>query len=88
MTTTHTTAMTEQELDQHIRDMGRLSEKAMRDGDQAGARIWSDRMTAAIHSRSPEHQARLAAEVEERITNGLDFFQSPAAVAMGKGQHA
>jgi hypothetical protein len=53
-------------------------------GDPVGARLYSDRMTAAIHSRTPEHMARLEAEVQARIDDGVGFFGSPASVAMGQ----
>ncbi len=60
-------SLSEAEVDTHIASLGRLSEKAMKDGDPAGARIWSTRMYAAIKGRSPEHKARLEREALERL---------------------
>lgn len=65
----------EDALDAHIRDLGKLSDQAMKDGDPTGSRIWSRRMHEAIASRSPAHQARLIAENERRINEGADYMQ-------------
>jgi hypothetical protein len=80
----------ELELDAVIHELGRASERAMAGGDPAGARIYTDRMMAAIRSRSPQHQARLTAEAQRRIdeartTNGVCYFSSDAAQALGRG---
>lgn len=42
------------------------------------------RMNAAILARSPAVQAQRHAELEQRITDGCDFFQSPYALALGQ----
>jgi hypothetical protein len=76
----------EEELDMVIRELGHKALQALQDQDPTGARILTNRMYAAIASRTPEHQARLTAEVEQRITDGLDYFQSPAALALGRGR--
>jgi hypothetical protein len=77
-------AHVEDELDLVIRELGEKAVQALRNEDPTGARILTNRMYAAIASRTPEHQARLTAEVEQRITDGLDYFQSPADLAMGR----
>lgn len=64
----------EAELDQVIRELGDKAVQALANEDPTGARILTSRMYAAIASRTPEHQARLAAEVEQRITEGVDYF--------------
>jgi hypothetical protein len=74
----------EGELDDAICELGLKSEAAMAAGDPDGARSFSDRMYAAIRSRTPEHQARLEAEIQQRIDDGVGFFGSPASVAMGR----
>jgi hypothetical protein len=61
------------ELDAVICELGLKSEAAMAAGDKAGARELSDRMYAAIKSRTPEHQARLAEAVERRVRDELTF---------------
>jgi len=74
----------EAELDAVIRELGDKSVQAMKDGDPTGAEILSKRMYAAIASRTPEHQARLHAEADERVTERFAFFNSDAAVAMSR----
>jgi len=64
----------EAELDSVIRELGAASVRAMNSGDPQGARLYSRRMYEAIDSRTPEHKARLAAEVERLISQGLGFF--------------
>jgi nitrous oxide reductase accessory protein NosL len=46
---------------------------AMKDGDPDGAAIYWDRMTAAMSSRSPEHQQRLHAKAWQRMLDE-DYF--------------
>jgi hypothetical protein len=58
------------ELDAAIRELGQCAEQAMKDGDKETAREYSSRMYAAIRSRTPEHQARLAAAVDELVFCG------------------
>jgi len=75
-----TPPISEQELDQHIKDCGDLMRKCFADGDpDAGYQHMQD-MYAAIRSRTPEHQARLTARIDSAI-----WFQSPEALAMGRG---
>lgn len=63
----------EQELDDAIRELGAKAVQALQDQDPQGARILTNRMYSAIASRTPEHQARLAAEVERRIDGGSEW---------------
>jgi len=58
---------TTSELDAVIRELGEKMVWAQNVGDPAGARIYLDRMTAVIKSRTPEHQAAIEAEIERRI---------------------
>lgn len=74
-----TTTISEQELDQHIRDCGRRMVAAAAAGDREDCNQWRDRMYEAIRSRSPEHKARLTAQLESGA-----WFQSQEALAMGK----
>lgn len=64
----------EDRLDALIADMDARSVAAMKAGDPAAARRYVDQMYAAIHSRSPEHQARKTAELEQRIAEQADYF--------------
>lgn len=64
----------EERLDAAIREMGDKADEAMRQGDPTGARIWAERMTVAIKSRSPDHKARLHDELERRIAEQADYF--------------
>lgn len=66
-------ACVEQELDDVIRDLGAKAVQALHDADPTGARILTNRMYSAIASRTPEHQARLHAEVERRIDGGSEW---------------
>lgn len=50
------------ELEHHITDLGRLIERAMADGDRASAVRWSNERTEAIKSRSPAQVARMEQE--------------------------
>jgi hypothetical protein len=61
------------ELDAHIKSLGELAEKAVRERDRPQARRWMVEMYAAIRSRSAAHQARLTAEIERRIADEGDF---------------
>jgi hypothetical protein len=60
-------AQVESELDRVIAELGDRMMEAMRTGDKTGAEIYLDRMTAAIGSRSPEHQQRLHAKAWQRM---------------------
>lgn len=62
------------EVDLHIQDLGRLAEKALADGDPTGARLWADRMYAAIAARTPQHQAAMEAEILRQIDDGAGYF--------------
>jgi hypothetical protein len=61
------TAQVESELDRVIAELGDRMMEAMRTGDKTGAAIYLDRMTAAMASRSPEHQQRLHAKAWQRM---------------------
>jgi hypothetical protein len=61
------------ELDKVISQLGDRMMEAMRTGDKTGAAIYLDRMTAAIGSRSPEHQSRLHAKAWQRMLDE-DYF--------------
>jgi hypothetical protein len=71
--------MTEQELDQHIKDCGDLMRKAFEELRPADGYQHMQNMYAAIRSRSPEHQKRLSDAIDSAI-----WFQSPEAVEMGR----
>ena len=75
-----TPPISEQELDQHIKDCGDRMVAAAAAGDREDCNQWRERMYAAIRSRTPEHQARMTARIESAI-----WFQSQEALAMGKG---
>jgi hypothetical protein len=60
-------AQVESELDRVIAELGDRMMEAMHSGDKTGAAIYLDRMTAAIGSRSPEHQQRLHAKAWQRM---------------------
>jgi hypothetical protein len=64
----------EAELDAVIADLDRASVRAMADGDPQGARLYADRMMAAIRSRTPEHKARLEQEAWQRVNDGAGYF--------------
>lgn len=76
--------LSDDELEAHIRDLGRLSEEAYAQGDPHGARLWSARMVKAICQRSPAKQAEMTAAIDRRITEGVDYFQSADALALGR----
>jgi hypothetical protein len=57
----------EDELDSVIRELGQHAERAMAEGDKETAREYTRRMYAAIASRTPEHQARIEADIARRI---------------------
>jgi hypothetical protein len=57
----------EDELDSVIRDLGKCAERAIAEGDKETAREYTRRMYAAIASRTPEHQARIEADIARRI---------------------
>lgn len=78
--TTKEATISEQELDQHIRDCGHRMIAAHAAGDKADADEWRRRMYDAIKSRSPEHQARMTMRIDTAI-----WFQSREALEMGKG---
>lgn len=71
--------LSEEELDQHIKDCGRRMTAAFANGDRADGCQWRDRMYEAIKSRSPEHQARLTAAIDSAI-----WFQGDEALDMGR----
>jgi hypothetical protein len=62
------------ELDAHIADLARLSEKAMADGDPHGSHLFAMEMYRAIKSRCLAHQAILHAEADRRIDEGVNYF--------------
>jgi len=74
----HNVAAVEAELDRAIAELMVREQQAYQDGDPQGARLYLQRATELIRSRAPEHQARLHAEVERRIDEGLDYFQHRA----------
>lgn len=74
-----TQSMSEQELDLHIKHCGELMQKAFREERPADGYQHMQDMYAAIRSRSPEHKARLTAQLESGA-----WFQSEEALAMGK----
>jgi hypothetical protein len=57
----------EDEMDSVIRELGQHAERAMAEGDKETAREYTRRMYAAIASRTPEHQARIEADIARRI---------------------
>jgi hypothetical protein len=62
------------ELEAHIGDCARLSEKAMAEGDHDAAVTWAERMYEAIRSRSPAAIARREAEIQRQIDESVDYF--------------
>ena len=64
----------EDELDAHIGDCARLSEKAMAEGDPAAAVQWAERMYEGIQARSPAHRQRLEEEAMQRVCEGVGYF--------------
>lgn len=52
--------------------------------DRDAALLHLHAMNEAILGRSPAVQAQRHAEFEQRITDGVDFFRSPYAMAMGQ----
>jgi hypothetical protein len=79
--------MNEAEIDLHIREFGRLIEKAVAEGDRPAAVAWQAAMYEAIRSRTPEHKARLEAEIMERIENPANCFFA-ASGELGRFQRA
>jgi len=71
--------MTDAEREQHIVDCGYLLEKAMAEGNADEAQHQMALMYAAIEARSPAQQARMTAEIERRIDEGVDYFQVQGA---------
>jgi hypothetical protein len=69
----HDPIKVESELDKVIAELGDRMMEAMRTGDKTGAAIYLDRMTAAMASRSPEHQQRLHARAWQRMLDE-DYF--------------
>lgn len=55
--------MTDDELELHVTDLGRLIEKAFAEGDREAAVAWSAARTSAINARSP---AQIEAMESER----------------------
>ena len=51
--------MTDAELESHISSLAILIEKAMVEGDTAGARAWAAARAEAIKARSPAQVARM-----------------------------
>lgn len=66
--------MTDEELEQHIADLGRLIVKSYREGDRASAVAWSAARTAAIKGRSPAQVARM--ERDLGLDGGCFFDRS------------
>jgi hypothetical protein len=64
---------TEDELDAHIRSCGELAVTEEAHSNHEGAAWWTARMYEAIRSRTPEHQARLTADLERRIDEEATF---------------
>jgi hypothetical protein len=60
-------ALSDAELDAHIRSCGELAVTEEAHGNHEGAAWWTARMYEAIRSRTPEHQARLTADLDRRI---------------------
>lgn len=75
---TQATPMTEDELDQHIKDCGKLIQKAIDDGDRAAAVDWQDAMYRAIRLRTPAHKARLESKIMARIEDPANCYFSEA----------
>lgn len=53
--------MTDEELEHHIADCGRLMQEAMAEGDRVTADAWRIDMEHAIAQRSPKQIARMEA---------------------------
>lgn len=61
----------EDELDAAIAELGDCAHRAMSTGDPAGAAEYAQRMNEAIRQRTPEHQARLARELDRRVQEAI-----------------
>jgi len=70
------TAMSDAELEAHIRDCGELMRLAYEDHDHQAAERWQEAMYRAIAQRSPAQQARMEAEIQARIDDGPGYFMA------------
>lgn len=68
-------AMTDQERELHIQHCGYLMEQAMLAGNRQEALDWLHAETQAIGQRSAAQVARMTAEIERAIDEGVDYFQ-------------
>lgn len=86
--------LTDDELELHIAHCGQLFQHAYERfqayGDPAerdAALLWLHHQNEAMLARSPAVQAARHAEFERRLVDeGLDYFQSDAALALGLGR--
>jgi hypothetical protein len=72
------------ELEQHIRDCGVLMQRAHDNGNRQEAESWQAAMYAAIAARRPEVKARMEADIQRSIDEGVGFFCSDLALQMGR----
>lgn len=82
-TATQPQAMTAAELEAHIADLAGLMEQAYArfeaqgdPHDRDSAVHFMHLRDQAIASRSPEQVARMEQELEDRISHGVDYFQT------------
>jgi hypothetical protein len=80
--------LSDSELEQHIKDCGHLLEQAMEHGNVQEAEGWQQAMYRAIAARSPARKAQMEAEIERRISEGLDYFNSEHASALARWRAA
>jgi hypothetical protein len=69
-------------LDQHIKDCDSRMVAASKAGDRKEVENWRQRMYAAIHSRTPEHKAKMHARIDAAIDS--NWFQSTEALELGR----
>lgn len=80
--------LSDAELEQHIKDCGHLLEQAMEHGNVQEAEGWQQAMYQAIAARSPARKAQMEAQIERRISEGLDYFNSEHASALARWRAA
>lgn len=66
--------MSDQERELHIQHCGYLMEQSMLAGNRQEAMDWLQAETQAIGQRSPAQVARMEAEIERAIDEGVNYF--------------
>ena len=68
--------ITDYERELHIQHAGYLMGLAMHSGNREEAQQWLRAQMLAIRQRSPAQQARMAADIEQAIDHGNDYFST------------